>query len=724
MAAPAQPIAHAMMRIPGGEGTDGMDRDRKEASLTEPKPPERTWSEAMDLDAAGRVLEALDQPEPESSTPDADNASVPSIEGYGLDGRLGGGGGGEVYRAVRIGSDRPLAIKILNQRIGETPEARRAWRELDVLEQLRLPCLPRLIDHGITDGRMYLAMEFVEGHAILDHCRVNDLDRAARVALLAEVADAVQSLHEHGVIHRDIKPSNILIDSHGQPVLIDLGIAALLSRSAAETLTREGMPIGSPAYMAPEQARGEKDAVSTRSDVYGLGATGYVLLTGQTPHDMDATLHEAIRRVAFDEPRPAREIDRSLPRPLAAVLGKACARKPDSRYESPGELARDLRRWLNREPVEAGGLSLPQRLGRFVARHPSLTTALTCSLFIVATIIASYVVVWWLNGAPYEIEVDPANRAWARLLSRDGRIIREWNTGISNGVSFGELIEADRAWCGRRLVCLGFGGSIPAPDLSEFAGKLCVFELDDLANPVWASGGGPPDLNMPPPISHVGGEDFRTSSALIEDIFPDVPGSEIVVTHSHMPHSPYAVRIHATDDDGTVLYEVWHDGYVNPPYWMPAPGLLVFTGVNSEAGWADRGHPGRPATQGPLIVFAIRPERGQLIKDWLHTPGGRGRFEAVWYQCVFPATCSRLIDNLATGVRLIRPDEVDGPESHVWLHLLGESPPFVDLHLLLDERGVEVDRYKGDRFKKVEGLPGPEDIYLGPLPPIVPTGAP
>jgi serine/threonine protein kinase len=294
--------------------------------MTDPKPPDRTWSEAMDLDAAGRALEALDEPEVEAQPRDADRGTLPSIEGYVLDGRLGGGGGGEVYRAVRIGSDRPLAIKILNQRIGETPEARRAWRELDVLEQLRLPCLPRLLDHGMTDGRMFLVMDFIDGHPLIEHCRINDLDRAARVELLAKVADAVQSLHERGVIHRDIKPSNVIIDPNGQPVLIDLGIAALLSRSAAETLTKDGAPIGSPAYMAPEQARGEKQAISTRSDVYSLGATACKVLTGDTPHDMDATLHEAIRRVAQDEPRSPRELDPTLAKPLAAVLAKAAAR--------------------------------------------------------------------------------------------------------------------------------------------------------------------------------------------------------------------------------------------------------------------------------------------------------------------------------------------------------------------------------------------------------------
>ncbi|MCH8153413.1 MAG: serine/threonine protein kinase [Planctomycetes bacterium] len=334
---------------------------------------EGTWIEAMDLAAAGRALSAIDSAE--GALEATSESGLPAIEGYVIDRRLGGGGGGEVYRAVRTGSDQPVAIKLLNKRLGETPEAKRAWRELDVLEQLRHPSIPRLLDQGVHDGRMYFATEYVDGHPLLEHCDVNQLDRAARVELLASIADAVQALHEFGVIHRDLKPSNILIDRHGRPMLVDLGIATLLSGDVMETLTVAGAPIGSPAFMAPEQARGEKSAVSTRSDVYGLGATAYVLLTGDTPHDMDATLHEAIRRVAQDPPRDPRELEPRLPKPLAAVLAKAVVQEPENRYASAAELAADLRRWHRGEPVEAGGLSIAQRVGRHIGHHPVAATA-------------------------------------------------------------------------------------------------------------------------------------------------------------------------------------------------------------------------------------------------------------------------------------------------------------------------------------------------------------
>ncbi len=378
----------------------------------------------LGLAAASRIVVALhaDEPDRDQASGAGDQESgnsgrepgvgahLPSIRGYSIHRPLGAGGGGDVYLATRDGSDRLLALKLLATRLGSGRAAERAWRELDVLSQLHLAATPRVIDYGLHDGRLFIAAEYVEGLPLDKHCESGDpahspahpltcspapahtsaaqpLSLRDRVSLLARVADAVHSLHERGIIHRDLKPSNILIDGRGDPVIIDLGLAMLTGDDPQATLTLEGTPLGSPAFMAPEQARGERSLISTRTDVYGLGATAYAILTGHTPHAKPSrgtgvppvstsptpsgtsvppvstgspnpegdtpSIHEMIRRVSFEPPREPRELNPALPRPLAAILSKAVAREPGARYPSAASLAADLRRWLNGEPVSA-----------------------------------------------------------------------------------------------------------------------------------------------------------------------------------------------------------------------------------------------------------------------------------------------------------------------------------------------------------------------------------
>jgi serine/threonine protein kinase len=643
--------------------------------MTDPKPPDRTWSEAMDLDAAGRALEALDEPEVEAQPRDADRGTLPSIEGYVLDGRLGGGGGGEVYRAVRIGSDRPLAIKILNQRIGETPEARRAWRELDVLEQLRLPCLPRLLDHGMTDGRMFLVMDFIDGHPLIEHCRINDLDRAARVELLAKVADAVQSLHERGVIHRDIKPSNVIIDPNGQPVLIDLGIAALLSRSAAETLTKDGAPIGSPAYMAPEQARGEKQAISTRSDVYSLGATACKVLTGDTPHDMDATLHEAIRRVAQDEPRSPRELDPTLAKPLAAVLAKAAARDPDRRYTSPADFARDLRRCLNREPVEAGGISPWGRAIRWVGRHPVTTTTAACLLIAAISLAATGWIVKWLALQPSRIVISD-DRMEARLLSRNDNILHTWIGPFRDReATLAKLVNVPDG----PLAVIGF--PFDAPD---WGGQVCAFDLEQsFDRPIWSRHVEPELAPLDLPDRKIDPSLFEFIRGWVVDCLPASEGPEILTVFKQGPRSQCVLRAYALD--GRLLFQACHDGGFNTCHWMAGPGLLVLSGLD-ERGWDRADDPDMDATY-MWIVMALRPTIDVVDRGWLNrAPGGRASALIAWYSAVLWPDRQFWVDNVTLG----RPYVNEDPEWLTRVNVNFAPGPPQSLSILIGADGHEI----------------------------------
>lgn len=366
--------------------------------------------------AAARLLDAVQAQEPSAIIP-----------GYTLMGILGAGAGGTVHLALRKGSQRPVALKVLAAPIDDRG-AGRAWRELDVLSQLRLDCVPRVVDYGMHQSRLFIATEFIEGMP-LDRA-AQALDTRGRVELLARVAEAVQAVHERGVIHRDLKPSNILIDPSGRPTIIDLGIASIQNPSVAHTLTADGSLIGTPAFMAPEQASGAFAEISTRSDVYALGATAMVILTGHTPHDVAAPFVEVIRRVADLPARDPRALDPTLPRPLAAVLRKALEHFPARRYASPADLADDLRRWTRGLPVTAQPPGLSRRVARWAAAHPLLCTGLACASFAAATLAATVTAVWWANQAPFAVLIDKPNRRWAMLVARSGAILAQWHGDI------------------------------------------------------------------------------------------------------------------------------------------------------------------------------------------------------------------------------------------------------------------------------------------------------
>ncbi|MFI4896715.1 MAG: serine/threonine-protein kinase, partial [Phycisphaerales bacterium JB059] len=350
---------------------------------------------------------------------------LPSVEGYRLEGELGRGAGGVVYRAVSLTSERPVALKLLHAQAGARTE--RAWREVEMLSQIRSPNVVQVLDYGLTRNQLFIVTGLVEGRPLLEYAQDRRLDRRDRVRLLTKIARAVQTLHEHGVIHRDLKPSNILINEQEEPVIIDLGVAALVSQNVMQTLTADGAPIGTPAYMAPEQARGDRAAISTRSDVYALGAIGYHLLTGQTPHEITETIYESVRRVGEDEPRPGRSLDPSMPRALESVLLKACARRASDRYGSCAALGEDLHRWLNREPVGAGRQRPWTRLTRWAARRPLLTTLTLGATILMGAVALSFVSVWWLNTKPHSI-VSIGRGVTVQIRSRSGRVIREFRS--------------------------------------------------------------------------------------------------------------------------------------------------------------------------------------------------------------------------------------------------------------------------------------------------------
>ncbi len=637
---------------------------------------------------------------------DQQDDDLPRLDGYRLVRQLGRGGGGSVYLGFHHGSDRPVAIKLLARRIHGDPGGRRAWRELDLLANLRLPCLTRLLDYGVQGARLFIVTEYVEGQPLDEHCA--PLGRRERVETLARVADAVQSLHEHGVIHRDLKPSNILVGAAGHPTIIDLGIATLLTHDPAETFTTEGSPLGSPAFMAPEQARGDREQISTRTDVYGLGATACLVLTGQTPFDCSGSIHQTLRTISTDEPRPARALAPALPRPLTDVLDKALARDPAHRYGSAGEFAADLRRWLDGDSVLAGRRTPWRRAWQWLGRHPVVTTVAAACLVISCVLATMAVVVWWAGLTPSLIRVGTNKDGdhWAEVRSAAGMTLRRWE-GPAGSIRAALRLQPDPALGGATLFIV----AAPDPDRGDPGGsELCAYAASNLRQPAWTIGHETTDFPMPPLDGFTAPLVFSCESASITDVFPESPGDEIVAVFRHTSWSPSLIEV--LDARGRPLYQAWHNGWISGVAWLSGPRLLVLSGVNSEATWLGRVQP-PPRRSFPSIVCAIRPVFGGHA-GWISTPSAPGGTVPDWYKCVLPPEA---MDRLFTapggnlGVAAVSPDTF-----RVQLDLIG---------LFLDAQGREVrPRHIDARYNLAGDRPDANtSFWLGELPPIDPARA-
>jgi eukaryotic-like serine/threonine-protein kinase len=368
---------------------------------------------------------------------------LPRLPGYEVDAVVGRGGMGIVYRARHLRLNRTVALKMLaaGPYAGPT-ELKRFLREAEAVAGLHHRNVVELYDAGDVDGRPYFTMQLVEG-GNLGHMLADGLPAPRRATeLVAAVAEAIEAAHKAGIVHRDLKPANILLTDDGTPKVTDFGLARRLESCDGQTLS--GAPLGTPSYMAPEQARGDGDAIGPTTDVYALGAILYEMLTGRPPFHA-ATSTGTLRQVLNDAPVPPRRLKAQVPRDLETICLKCLHKDPAKRYATAHALAEDLHRFERGEPIAARSPGPRERLAWWVRRHPAKSIVIAGGLLLAFGLVCGLL---WL-----------------------GHERADMMQAVNNDLTEVSQLEDLSAWdkasvvLDRAAIRLGQGGTLELPDL-------------------------------------------------------------------------------------------------------------------------------------------------------------------------------------------------------------------------------------------------------------------
>ncbi len=363
--------------------------------------------------------------EPEREV-NVDLASSPMLMDFGdyeLLEQIGRGGQGVVFRARQKSLNRIVALKVIGLGQWATEANLKRFRlEAEAAARLEHPGIVPIHEVGERDGSCYFSMKFVEGGQLDEVARRTPMSIRQAAELIAKVARTVHYAHEHGILHRDIKPGNILLDRRGEPHLTDFGLARLVESESTVTRTME--VLGTPSYMAPEQAVGNNAAISSVTDVYGLGAVLYQLLTGQPPF-AGGTTYETIKLLLDTEPRQPRLLNPKIDRDLSTICLKCLEKDPKRRYSSALALAEDLEHWLKHEPIEARRTGIFTRGQKWMRRNPT-------SALLAASLIALAAAAGWIAWKS-ELIRQPVTTGIA-VLPFENLSEQKENTAFADGV--------------------------------------------------------------------------------------------------------------------------------------------------------------------------------------------------------------------------------------------------------------------------------------------------
>jgi WD40 repeat protein len=356
---------------------------------------------------------------------------------------------GVIYRARQLSLNRIVALKmILAGRLASAADVQRFRQEAEAAANLDHPNILPIYEVGEHEGQYFFSMKLVEGSSLAgtstkQPAASKEQQRRA-VGVVATVARAVHFAHQRGILHRDLKPGNILLGEQGQPYVTDFGLAKRVKGDS--DLTQSGAILGTPAYMAPEQARAEK-GLSTATDVYSLGAILYELLTGRPPF-LGATAAETLYAVQHGEPRRLRSLVPALPRDLETICLKSLQKDPSQRYASAEGLADDLDRWLAGEPIQARPVGRPERLWRWCRRNPAVAALMTLALLalVLGTAFSTYFALRAADEAEQAKEqATLAHKESVRAREAEERALHNELTTRQN-LYLAQMSQAHRSW--------------------------------------------------------------------------------------------------------------------------------------------------------------------------------------------------------------------------------------------------------------------------------------
>jgi WD40 repeat protein/tRNA A-37 threonylcarbamoyl transferase component Bud32 len=411
---------------------------------------------------------------------------------------VGVGSFGTVYKAHDSELDRTVAIKVPRvNHLAAKEDLERFLREARSVARLQHPSIVSVHEIGQWEQTPYLVIEFVQGSTLAEVLSSRRPAPRQAAEWVAAVADALHYAHEMGVIHRDVKPANIMLDEKGTLRLMDFGLAR---RDTGDvTMTIDGQVLGTPAYMSPEQARGESHKVCGRSDVYSLGVILYQLLTGELP--FRGTTRMLLHQVLHDEPRRPRSLSHLVPRNLETICLKAMAKEPGRRYATARDMADDLRRFLKGEPIHARPIGRAERLWRWSRRNP-VPAGLTAAVLLVFCLgFAGVTWNYWqavtaredLEWNLYLLRIDRAHREILadnlgevqRLLAACPKPLRDWEWSYLDRLSRVDPVKPIEA--GELIVSIAFSPDGRRIAAAQEGGRIGIYDWES-GNPFFLDG--------------------------------------------------------------------------------------------------------------------------------------------------------------------------------------------------------------------------------------------